>query len=182
MSRSLLTRQEVGIAEWAVALYGVVLVLMGLPILAAGLWAMALGGPWLYLVAGAGLVSSGVLVLRGSVSGLWILFFTYAVLLAWAFSAPGMTAPALLSLLMAPTLMAALGLLVFPVMGRVTGTGRRRRFGGRYGVPAGLGMALSAALVTLGLMVSAPSNPEAASDPLGTTAPDPQLAALPATD
>jgi quinoprotein glucose dehydrogenase len=59
------------------SLLGIVLLLMGLAMLVGGIKLVTLGGSWYYLIAGLGLVLTGVLLLRGRSTALGV----YAVVL-----------------------------------------------------------------------------------------------------
>lgn len=51
---------------------GAAIVLIGAMLGAGGIWLVALGGSWYYLIAGAGLTASGALLLFVSRSGIWL--------------------------------------------------------------------------------------------------------------
>lgn len=63
---------------------GVVLLVLGVPLLLAGFWLVVLGGSSYYLLAGLGFALSGVMLARRSPSGLWIFALLVAGTLAWA--------------------------------------------------------------------------------------------------
>ncbi len=66
---------------WA---WGLVLLVLGVPLLLAGFWLVVLGGSSYYLIAGLGFVLAGVLLARRSPAGLWIFALLVAGTLAWA--------------------------------------------------------------------------------------------------
>src|SRR4051794_25256824 len=66
---------------WA---WGLVLLVLGVPLLLAGFWLVVLGGSSYYLLAGLGFVLAGVLLARRSPAGLWIFALVVAGTLAWA--------------------------------------------------------------------------------------------------
>ena len=63
---------------------GLLLVLMGLGVAAAGAWLIALGGSWYYLPAGLALLASGVLLWRRAVAAYWLYALLVLATLAWA--------------------------------------------------------------------------------------------------
>ncbi len=63
---------------------GLVLLLLGVPLLLAGFWLVVLGGSSYYLIAGLGFVLAGVLLARRSPAGLWVFALLVAGTLAWA--------------------------------------------------------------------------------------------------
>ncbi len=68
-------------AAWAA---GIVLLVLGVPLLLAGFWLVVLGGSSYYLLAGLGFVLAGVMLARRSPAGLWIFALVVAGTLAWA--------------------------------------------------------------------------------------------------
>jgi quinoprotein glucose dehydrogenase len=68
-------------AAWAA---GVILLVLGVPVLLAGFWLLVLGGSSYYLLAGLGFVLAGVLLARRSPAGLWIFALVVGGTLAWA--------------------------------------------------------------------------------------------------
>lgn len=66
---------------WA---WGLVLLVLGVPLLLAGFWLVVLGGSSYYLLAGLGFVLAGVLLARRSPAGLWIFALLVGGTLAWA--------------------------------------------------------------------------------------------------
>ena len=67
----------------ALAIFGVVIALLGLLMLAGGIWLAGLGGSWYYLLAGAGLLAAGILLVRGSLMGAWLFAAVFIATLAW---------------------------------------------------------------------------------------------------
>jgi len=63
---------------------GLVLVVLGVPLLLAGAWLGMLGDTWYYLLAGLGFVLSGVLLMRRSPAALWVFAAVVGGTLAWA--------------------------------------------------------------------------------------------------
>lgn len=71
---------------WFVSLFAIMLALVGLVLLGGGAWLAWLGGSWYYLVAGAVLLASGLLIHRRSFAGvgLFALGFTGTAIWAWS--------------------------------------------------------------------------------------------------
>ncbi len=65
-------------------LFAALLMLVGLPLLAGGVWLAALGGSLYYVVAGVALASSAILLWRGRAAGAWIYALLLAGTVAWA--------------------------------------------------------------------------------------------------
>lgn len=102
-------------------LIAVAVLVLGLPLLAGGAYLAYLGGPWYFILAGLALTASGVLLLRDSSMGIWLLVAVVAGTLVWSLleiAAKGwmpawpidllarmgvVTALAILALLMLPT-------------------------------------------------------------------------------
>ena len=73
-----------GFGYWAVVVLALIMAVFGLPILAGGIWLIALGGSWYYALAGLGLVVSAFFLFRHSMTGVWIYLLTFAGTLIWA--------------------------------------------------------------------------------------------------
>lgn len=63
---------------------GLLLVFVGLVVGTGGVWLMALGGSWYYLPSGLLMVLTGLLLLQGSPSALWVHAALLAITLAWS--------------------------------------------------------------------------------------------------
>ncbi|EJL77528.1 membrane-bound PQQ-dependent dehydrogenase, glucose/quinate/shikimate family [Polaromonas sp. CF318] len=63
---------------------GLLLLVLGVPLLLAGCWLVVLGGTSYYLLAGLGFVLAGVLLARRSPAGLWVFALVVGGTLAWA--------------------------------------------------------------------------------------------------
>lgn len=63
---------------------GLLLVFVGLVVGTGGVWLMALGGSWYYLPSGLLMVLTGLLLLQGSPSALWVHAVLLAITLAWS--------------------------------------------------------------------------------------------------
>lgn len=63
---------------------GAVIAILGFLLAAGGIWLVALGGSFYYLVAGAAVGVTGVLLWRGSASALWLYALTLLATVAWA--------------------------------------------------------------------------------------------------
>jgi quinoprotein glucose dehydrogenase len=126
-------------ASWAAILLGGFLVLLGVALLAGGVWLLSVGGSAYYLMAGAGVGIAGVLLFRRQALGAIIYGAVATLTLAWALwetggnvwgLMPRVVAPAALALLvlgLTPLLLssrryaraAAAVLLIIPVLGGV---------------------------------------------------------------
>ena len=75
--------------SWIIPLYAVVLICIGLPLVAGGAWLAKLGGSWYYLIAGAILIMSGVLIFRRRFAGIWLFALGFVGTLVWAYAEVG---------------------------------------------------------------------------------------------
>jgi quinoprotein glucose dehydrogenase len=106
-------------AYWATVALGLLMVLLGLLLGAGGVWLATLGGSWYYLLAGIGLVASGLFIMRGRLLGLWLYLLTYLGTLVWALWEAGFDGWAQVPRLVAPTIILILVLLTIPVLRRL---------------------------------------------------------------
>ncbi|MBA4785737.1 MAG: PQQ-binding-like beta-propeller repeat protein, partial [Rhizobiales bacterium] len=134
------------ISRWYSILLGGLLVLLGLVIGGGGLWLIALGGSWYYAIAGIGLVISGVLILKGSISGALVYGVTYLFTLVWALWEVGLQGWPLVPRLVAPTVILVLVLLAVPALRRRDSAPvRKRGMATAMAVLAALGIGVTAA-------------------------------------
>ena len=70
---------------WFASLYAIVLILIGLALLAGGAMLAWLGGSWYYVVAGALLVISGVLIHRRNFAGVGLFALGFIGTVIWAY-------------------------------------------------------------------------------------------------
>lgn len=102
----------------AVSLLGWVCLLLGLVILAGGVWLIALGGSWYYALAGLGLGLTGILLNWRQMAAVWIYLLTWVGTLGWAWWEVGPDWWAQVPRLVAPTLILVLVLLCIPALRR----------------------------------------------------------------
>lgn len=111
----------------AVRVLAVVLVLIGVVLGIGGAWLLALGGSPYYVLAGIGLIVSGVLLWRRSLAGVWVYAAVFAATFIWALwevgldgwgLVPRLVGPAILMLLV---LAAAVALPIAPRGRRIAG-------------------------------------------------------------
>ena len=140
-----------GVGEWIAALFAFVLLVVGVLLLAGGIWLLALGGSWYYAIAGIGILASAVLIFIGSVAGLWVYFITYALTIAWALSEVGLNGWAQVPRLAAPTVLALIAVFFFPVLYRRSDT--RRQWAG-YPMPAGVAAVILAAIAVFAILLA----------------------------
>ncbi|WP_108396358.1 membrane-bound PQQ-dependent dehydrogenase, glucose/quinate/shikimate family [Devosia submarina] len=110
---------------WAVVVLAVVMAVFGIPIMAGGVWLIALGGSWYYAFAGLGLLVSAFFLARRSMLGVWIYLLTYAGTVVWALWEKGFNGWAQVPRLVAPTIILVLVLLTIPVLRNGTPMSRR---------------------------------------------------------
>src|SRR3954469_25142157 len=63
--------------------FGIIVGLLGLAMLAGGAWLIALGGSWYYAIAGLALLISGILLARLRPAGAWLFAAVFVGTLAW---------------------------------------------------------------------------------------------------
>ncbi|HEV7344648.1 MAG TPA: membrane-bound PQQ-dependent dehydrogenase, glucose/quinate/shikimate family [Devosia sp.] len=130
------------VAYWYTVLLGGLLVLLGVIIGGGGLWLIALGGSWYYLVAGIGLIASGVLIVMGRMLGAIVYGATYLFTLVWALWEVGLDGWPLVPRLVAPTVILVLVLLAIPALRRRDATPEGSWFGSRAPATAMAALAL----------------------------------------
>jgi quinoprotein glucose dehydrogenase len=127
-----------------VLIVGALLSLIGVVLVAGGVWLAALGGSIYYLLAGLGLLASGLLLLRGDVRGGYLYLAVFVLTLVWALWEVGLNPWALVPRVIGPAVLAILVLLALPLLepGRWTW------------LKSGGGVAAVLALLLLGIIVS----------------------------
>ncbi len=99
---------------------GVVLVLFGAVLLAGGIWLALIGGSLYYVLTGAAIVVSGVLIFRRNRLGAWLYAALFALSIPWALWETGADPWALVPRLVAHAILLALVALVTPFLVRRT--------------------------------------------------------------
>lgn len=160
---------------------GTVVLLLGLFFLGAGAWLAALGGSWYYVLAGAGLIATGVLLIGGHRSALYVYGVVWLGTLAWAIGESGSNVWYLMPRLTGPTV---LGLyLLMPWITRRLGPAARAAEHRHALARAGGAALLLAFACVAGLAALAPSTPLAQEPPApGPAAQVPTAGAPPADD
>ncbi|MDF1609402.1 membrane-bound PQQ-dependent dehydrogenase, glucose/quinate/shikimate family [Hoeflea sp. YIM 152468] len=105
-----------GAAYWYCTGIGTLMALIGIVLGAGGIWLIALGGSWYYLIAGVGLVVSGMLLAAQTMAGLWVYLLTYIFTLVWAFWEVGTDWWAQVPRLVAPSVILVLVLICIPML------------------------------------------------------------------
>lgn len=109
-----------GFTYWALKIFALIVALFGLALAAGGLWLITLGGSWYYLLAGAGMLASGVLLFLQRLSGVWLYWLVFIGTLAWALWEVGLDPWALLPRVLALAVIALLSLAFVPWLRRHT--------------------------------------------------------------
>jgi len=107
-----------GFAYWALKVFAVIVALFGLALAVGGVWLITLGGSWYYLIAGAGMLVSGVLLFMQRISGIWLYWVVFIGTLIWALWEVGLDPWALVPRLAALAVIAVLTLAFIPVLRR----------------------------------------------------------------
>ena len=105
-----------GAGGWAAIALGVILALIGLILALGGAWLAVLGGSLYYLLAGLGLVASGVMLVRRQALGAWIYVGVFVLTVLWALWEVGLNGWALVPRIIAPTVLLVLVLAVWPTV------------------------------------------------------------------
>ncbi|MCB1527420.1 MAG: membrane-bound PQQ-dependent dehydrogenase, glucose/quinate/shikimate family [Hyphomicrobiaceae bacterium] len=106
--------------HWLVRLVALVTLLAGLSLLVGGVYLITLGGSWYYALAGAAMSLAGAALWQGRIAGvrIYLLFFIFT--LVWSFYETGLAFWPSVPRLVAPIFLAALVLLVVPLLPRDT--------------------------------------------------------------
>ena len=102
---------------WAVRILAAVIALIGLVLLAGGVWLAGLGGSWYYLLAGLGLLASGVLIGILRTEGAALYALTVLLTIVWAFWEVGTDGWALVPRVVAPLVLLLPVLAALPALG-----------------------------------------------------------------
>ncbi len=150
---------RVGAAGWAVRALAALLVLIGVVLAFGGAWLLSLGGSFYYLLAGLGLVASGVMLFRLKLVGAWIYAAVFALTVLWALWEVGLNGWALVPRVFAPAILLIGVILALPVLDR--------RRGGRFALIGGGVFALLAVVGGVAIaQANRPMAPQATSGPL----------------
>ncbi|PKR53274.1 hypothetical protein COO20_14310 [Thalassospira marina] len=127
-----------GVGYWAVIALSIVILCIGMPIFAGGVWLIMLGASSFYALAGAGLFLAGFFMMRMSMLGFWFYLLTFMGTAAWTVNDVGMDFQALFQRLAVPLIALLLVLLASPRLWRGGHSVNRetaRREGGEGVVP-----------------------------------------------
>jgi quinoprotein glucose dehydrogenase len=142
--------------------------MLGLIIAVGGAWLIALGGSWYYLIAGFGLIATGVLMVLRRIESVWIYLATWLFTLIWAYAEVGLNGWALVPRVVAPTIILLLVLFSIPAL-RLPSS---RRLTPGYVTVAGIGLLLLLS-GSLRLHLVQPAQAETAIAPSSTQAQPP---------
>ena len=134
-----LGRNPKGAAEWAVSGLGVILTLIGVVLLVGGGMLIAAGGSWYYLLAGLGLIASGVLIFTQRLLGAWIYVGVFVLTVLWALWEVGLDGWGLVPRVIAPAVLLVLVIASLPVL-------RRGREGVKWALGGAVGFVVLAAV------------------------------------
>lgn len=141
----------VGLGGVGVRILALVLALIGLVLAIGGGWLLSLGGSPYYLLAGLGLIASGVLLWRLNLLGAWIYIGVFVLTVLWALWEVGLNGWALVPRVIAPAVLLALVIAALPVLDT--------RRGGRLALGGGAVFLLGA--VIAGVVVAQANRPMA---------------------
>ena len=138
-----MTRIRSIVKTWSAPVLGTVMAIIGLVLAIGGGWLIALGGSFYYLLAGIGLIVSGVMIFQKRMEGALLYLLVFLATLVWAGWEVGTNGWALVPRLVGPALLLILTLAVSPTL-------RRRRLAPSF-ITASLCL-----LAATGLMFAAP--------------------------
>lgn len=99
------------------AIVGALLGLVGIILALGGGWLVILGGSPFYLIAGIGLLTSGVFLFRGRLLGVWIYLATWLLSILWGLIEVGLDGWGLVPFVAGPTILLVLVLFTLPQLG-----------------------------------------------------------------
>lgn len=105
-----------GAGALAVRLLAGLFVLIGLILAGGGGWLISLGGSFYYLLAGLGLIASGVMLFRLRLVGAWIYIGVFVLTVLWALWEVGLNGWALVPRVVAPAVLLALVVAALPAL------------------------------------------------------------------
>ncbi len=100
--------------QWPLLVFGIILALIGLALGIGGAELVSLNGSWYYLLAGIGLILSGVLFARRSLAGAWLYGIVFIGTVIWAFWEAGLQFWPLVPRLAPVVVLAFFALLLLP--------------------------------------------------------------------
>ncbi|WP_157015107.1 membrane-bound PQQ-dependent dehydrogenase, glucose/quinate/shikimate family [Mesorhizobium xinjiangense] len=113
-----------GSAGWLLPLIGVILAVIGVPLVWGGVQLVGLGGSWYYVLAGLALVLTGILYFLRSKLGVWLYAITFLATIVWAIWEAGYAFWPLIPRLVAPTVIAIVVALSVPLFASGARTSR----------------------------------------------------------
>ncbi|KQU73797.1 glucose dehydrogenase [Aminobacter sp. DSM 101952] len=114
-------RTSGGSGGWLLVLFGLLMVVIGAPLVYGGVQLIGLGGSWYYTLAGLGVIASGILYIMRRKSGLWLYAIVFLATVAWAIWESGLEFWPLVPRLVAPAVIAIPALLLAPLFPASTG-------------------------------------------------------------
>ncbi|MDH4988382.1 membrane-bound PQQ-dependent dehydrogenase, glucose/quinate/shikimate family [Aminobacter anthyllidis] len=115
-----------GSGGWLLVLFGLLMVIIGTPLVYGGVQLIGLGGSWYYALAGFGVIASGILYIMRRKAGLWLYALVFLATMAWAIWESGLEFWPLIPRLVAPAVIAIPALLLAPLF--PTSSGKRAPF------------------------------------------------------
>jgi quinoprotein glucose dehydrogenase len=101
---------------WAAAILAIIMAIIGIVLLAGGVWLALLGGSIFYLIAGVALLASAWFLFRGQLLGGWIYIALFILSAIWGFAESRGNPWAMVPWLIAPLVILILVLLVMPTL------------------------------------------------------------------
>ncbi|NJR79393.1 membrane-bound PQQ-dependent dehydrogenase, glucose/quinate/shikimate family [Sphingomonas corticis] len=138
-------QRRASIITWTLRLLGAAICLFGVPMAIGGVMLAGVGGSWYFLLMGAVMTASGVLIARRRVAGAWLYGAAFAATIVWALGDAGFAFWPLVSRLVALAVLATAVAALYPLLAP---RGRRVAWGGAA--------VLVAALVATGIYAFMP--------------------------
>ncbi|UIJ44230.1 membrane-bound PQQ-dependent dehydrogenase, glucose/quinate/shikimate family [Sphingomonas cannabina] len=152
--------------SWAAIVVGLIVALIGLVLAVGGAWLAAIGGSPYYVITGIAMIVSGVLMIRGRMSGAWLYVAIVVATILWAFWEVSYNAWALVPRIVAPIVLLVAVILIMPTL-----TARPRRWAIALGSIAAVVVATGVLFTVAGrdrnIALPLPAPGAAMSDPSG---------------
>jgi quinate dehydrogenase (quinone) len=107
--------------RWPIWVAALGLLVFGLPFAVGGVYLVALGGSWYFLLAGLGLIVSAALFVKQRLSGVWLFVAVMVLTVIWALIDAGLNFWPLVSRLFALSVLCLVVALVYPTLRQANG-------------------------------------------------------------